>query len=236
MQRNAIVTGGLGGIGCAIAQALRSRGDHVIIFDCIDAGAPAASYMRDQGFVYQQVDVSCPQSVAAAFTAIGSGRIDILVNNAGITCDTIALRMSAEAWDRVLDVNLKGAFLCSQQALKRMIKQSKSYIINVSSIVGRIGNVGQANYVASKAGLIGLTKALALEYASRHVLVNAVAPGFIDTPMTQNLPDEQKQYILQRIPLNRFGTTDDIAAVVAFLSSGNADYMTGQVLEIAGGL
>jgi 3-oxoacyl-[acyl-carrier protein] reductase len=198
-----------------------------------------------QNIVYIQVDVASVTSIKEGFehlqqvlTECGEvcGGLDLLVNNAGITRDNLALRLSEEDWDRVLDINLKGAFFCSQQALKLFVKKPISYLINISSIVGRTGNPGQANYAASKAGLIALTKTLALEYASRNVLVNAIAPGFIDTAMTQKLPDTLKQKILAQIPLGRFAGPSDIASIVSFLSSGQADYITGQVIEVTGGL
>ena len=158
------------------------------------------------------------------------------MNNAGVTRDTLAIRMNESDWDAVLDVNLKGTFFCSQQALKRMIKQPKSYIINISSIVGIHGNAGQANYAASKAGIIALTKTLAQEYASRNVLVNAIAPGFIQTSMTDKLPESAKQMALDHIALKRFGQPDDVANLIDFLTSERADYITGQTIELTGGM
>jgi 3-oxoacyl-[acyl-carrier protein] reductase len=159
-----------------------------------------------------------------------------LINNAGVTRDGLALRMSETDWNMPFDVNVKGAFLCSQQALKRMIKLPISYIINMSSIVGLYGNPGQANYAASKAALIGLTKSLAQEYAARNVLVNAIAPGFIQTAMTDALPEAIKQKALDHIPLKRFGQPADVANLVAFLTSGQADYLTSQLFVVSGGM
>lgn len=234
-QRNALVTGGLRGIGRAIAETLLARGDRVFVFDYVDSQHEDVIKLTATGITYLRVDVSSQSSIADGFSLIPSS-LDILVNNAGITRDGLALRLSESDWDAVIDVNLKGAFLCSQHALKRMLKQDKSYIINIASIVGIHGNPGQANYAASKAGIIALTKTLAQEYGSRNVLVNAIAPGFISTPMTDKLPETVKQKAREMIPVKRFGTPDDVAQVVAFLSSGNADYVTGAVIEVAGGM
>lgn len=248
IMKNVLVTGGLQGIGRAIVDHLHARGDKLYVFDCIDATALVVQELTAQGIVYIQVDVADTSSIKAGFEQLyaqldaqrenqtGSGALEVLVNNAGITRDALALRMSELDWDIVLDVNLKGSFFCAQQALKRMVKQSQSYIINISSIVAQIGNPGQANYAASKAGLCALTKSLALEYASRNILVNALAPGFIQTTMTDKLTDHIKQEILQKIPLKRFGSSNDIAHCVAFLTSGDADYITGQVIAINGGM
>lgn len=234
-QKNSLVTGGLRGIGRSIVDTLVARGDHVFVFDCMPPTDDAAQELSSLGVVYIQVDVSSVDSIKNGFAELPSS-LDILVNNAGITRDNLALRMTEQDWDKVVDVNLKGTFFCAQHALKRMIKQQKSYIINISSIVGRVGNPGQANYAASKAGIIALTKTLALEYASRNILVNAIAPGFIQTPMTDQLPESIKQKTLEHIPLKRFGSPSDIANLVAFLSSGNADYITGQVIDVTGGM
>jgi 3-oxoacyl-[acyl-carrier protein] reductase len=164
------------------------------------------------------------------------GKLDILVNNAAITRDTLALRMKLEDWDAVLRTNLTGAHLCIQQALGAMLKQRSGRIINISSVVAQTGNAGQSNYVASKAGLIGLTRAIAVEVASRNITVNAVAPGFIDTPMTAPLSQELKDKMKSMIPLARFGTEADVAAAIVFLASDEAAYITGQVLDVNGGL
>ena len=241
-QIASLVTGGLRGIGRVIAEQLQSRGDYVFVFDIAPITDPLAQELVSRGIEYIPVDISSLASVKQGFeqvqTILASKnlQLQVLVNNAGITRDTLALRMSESDWDSVINVNLKGAFLCSQQAIKSFVKQEKSYIINISSIVGIRGNAGQVNYAASKAGLIGLTKSLAQEYASRNILVNAIAPGFIQTAMTDKLPEDIKQKILTLIPLKRFGTPQDIANLVTFLSSGNADYITGQVLEVTGGM
>ena len=164
------------------------------------------------------------------------GKIDILLNNAGITKDGLLIRMNKEDYDSVLDTNLKGTFLCTKTVIKDMLKARKGKIINITSIVGIHGNPGQANYCASKAGVIGFTKAVAKEYASKGILVNAVAPGFIQTQMTDTLPDNVKEAYLNQIPVKRFGTPKDVANVVEFLSSEKADYITGQVIEVTGGM
>lgn len=239
-QFNSLVTGGAQGIGKAIVAKLIGRGDKVFVFDRIEPSHEALSEILALGANYVQVDIASVESIKKGFeqifASLGSESLDLLVNNAGVAADNIALRMSETDWDRVLDINLKGTFFCSQQALKRMIKQPKSYILNLSSIVALHGNAGQANYAASKAGIIALTKTLAQEYASRNVLVNAIAPGFIQTQMTDKLPEDIKNLALQRIALKRFGTPDDIANLIDFLSSGKADYITGQVIEITGGM
>lgn len=239
----ALVTGGLQGIGYAIAQHLHARGDQVFIFDRLPPSDEAVDKITASGMIYVQVDIGSLPSIIAGFASVHAQlearekqSLDILVNNAGVTRDGLALRLSEEQWDTVLDVNLKGAFFCAQQALKRMIKHNLSYIVNISSIVGSTGNAGQTNYAASKAGLCAMTKSLAFEYASRGVRVNAVAPGFIQTAMTAKLPEATVQEALARIPLKAAGTPDDIAALVAFLTSGSADYITGQVLHVNGGM
>ncbi len=236
LQKNSLVTGGLGGIGQAIVDALRDRGDHVIVFDRVSPNEQSVQDLVSKGVTYIQVDLSSVQSIKDAFSQLPVSYVDLLVNNAGVTRDTLAMRLSENDWDIVLDINLKGAFFCSQQAIKLMIKQPKSYIIFMSSIVGVHGNPGQTNYAASKAGLIALTKSLAKEYAGRNILVNAIAPGFIDTAMTRGLPELIKQKALEYIPLKRFGVPMDVAHTVDFLSSGKADYITGQVIEITGGM
>lgn len=241
-NQTVIVTGAGRGIGEAIARRLASEGARVAcvsrteanaakVADAINAAAPgrAAAYA---------VDVADGQAVRAAAEKILAdfGRVDVLVNNAGITRDGLAMRMSEEDWDAVINANLKGAFLFTQSVLRPMIKQRSGRIINISSVSGLMGNAGQANYAASKAGLLGLSKSLARELASRGITVNVVAPGFITTDMTQALSEQVKAAVLPGIPLGRFGEPEDIAAAVAFLASAEAKYITGQVLTVDGGM
>jgi len=237
----ALVTGASQGIGRSTALALAASGAKVAVaarnaeklatlVTEIEAASGAALAVP--------MDVADPAQVKNGFQAVLAkfGKLDILVNNAAITRDTLALRMKLEDWDAVLRTNLTGAHLCIQQALGAMLKQRSGRIINISSVVAQTGNAGQANYVASKAGLIGLTRAIAVEVASRNITVNAVAPGFIDTPMTAPLPQELKDKMKSMIPLARFGTEADVAAAIVFLASDEAAYITGQVLDVNGGL
>ncbi len=241
-KRTALVTGGLRGIGKAIVEKLLKRGDSLFVFDIVPIDDERVKVIQALGVKYFQVDVASLDSIKNGFNQVNkilekeNLNLDLLVNNAGITKDTLAIRMSENDWDSVLQVNLKGAFLCCQQAIKKMMRQKKSYIINISSIVGKTGNPGQVNYAASKAGLIALTKSLAAEYGGRNILVNAIAPGFIQTNMTNKLPEKIKEEILKRISLKRFGKPEDVANLVCFLSSGNADYITGSVIDLTGGL
>jgi 3-oxoacyl-[acyl-carrier protein] reductase len=185
-----------------------------------------------------EVDLASSESIAAGFSKAAKefGRIDILVNNAGITKDGLAVRMKKPDWEAVLSTNLSGAFYAIQQVLPAMMRERWGRIVNISSVVGEMGNPGQANYVASKAGLIGLTKSLAQELGSRNITVNAVAPGFIETDMTHVLPDELKKKMLDQTPLRRMGTPDDIASAVKFLASEEASFITGHVLDVNGGI
>jgi 3-oxoacyl-[acyl-carrier protein] reductase len=237
---NALVTGGLQGIGRAIVENLQARGDTVFVFDIVSSEDERVTILQNTGVRYFSVDISCVDAIENGFSqlykVLENKNLDILVNNAGVTCDTLVLRMKEQDWDAVLDVNLKGMCFCCKCAIKKMIRQKKSYIINMSSIVGKIGNIGQANYAASKAGVIALTKSLSVEYGSRNVLVNAIAPGFIQTDMTAKLPGTVKDEILKRISLKRFGQPGDVANLVAFLTSGDADYITGAVLDLNGGM
>ena len=239
MLLNVLVTGGVQGIGRAIVDQLQARGDSLFVFDIVDTSNERVQKLQKQGVWYKKVDISFVESIKNGFAELNktleTARLDVLVNNAGITRDAIALRLKEEDWDSVLDINLKGAFFCAQHALKKMIRQNKSYIINISSIVGIHGNPGQVNYAASKAGIIAMTKTLALEYAKRNVIVNAIAPGFITTAMTDKIPEKNKKQALEHIALGRFGKPVDIANLVEFLTSGNADYITGQVIEVTGG-
>jgi len=235
----AIVTGGARGIGRAIALKLAADGAAVVISDIADA-EPVAEEIRAMGrdSLAAVADVSSEEDVAALVDRSVSafGRIDILVNNAGITRDQLLMRMSVEDWDSVLSVDLKSAFLCTRAVMRQMVRQRWGRIINISSIVGIVGNAGQANYASAKAGIIGFTRAVAREVASRGITANAIAPGFIDTEMTQKLPEEQRQNAQKQIPLGCLGSPQDVAAAVAFFASEEARYITGQVLNVDGGL
>ncbi len=231
--RTAFVTGASRGIGLACAHALASAGARVILA-ARDAAKLEAASAAIPGSTWVTLDMSSQESIKAAFAK--AGPVDILVNNAAVTKDGLALRMKKDDWDAVLATNLTGAFLAIQQVMHGMMKERWGRIINISSIVGETGNPGQANYVASKAGLIGLTKSLAQEIASRNITVNAVAPGFIDTDMTAGLSDQLKENMLAHIPLKRFGKPEDIAAAVTFLASEEAGYITGAVLNVNGGM
>lgn len=237
----AVVTGAGRGIGHAIALRLARDGVRVA---CISRTANAQktadeiNALRPDAARAYAVDVSDHAAVQQTGTQILAdfGRIDILVNNAGVTRDGLSMRMAVEDWDTVLDTNLKGAFNIIQALQRPMIKQRSGRIINISSVIGLIGNAGQTNYAASKAGLLGLTKSLARELASRGITVNAIAPGLIETDMTSVLSDEVRQSILQKVPLGKLGQPEDIAAAVAFLASTEASYITGQVLCVDGGM
>jgi 3-oxoacyl-[acyl-carrier protein] reductase len=238
----AVVTGAGRGIGHAIAVRLASEGARVAAVSRTEANAQRTaeeitSVRADSARAYA-VDVADHQAVQKVGGRIFEdfGRVDVLVNNAGVTRDGLSMRMSVEDWDTVLNTNLKGAFNFVQAVQRPMIKQRSGRIINISSVIGLIGNAGQANYAASKAGLIGFTKSLARELASRGITVNAVAPGLIETDMTAVLSDEIRKTILSKIPLGTLGQPDDIAAAVAFLASAEAKYITGQVLAVDGGM
>jgi 3-oxoacyl-[acyl-carrier protein] reductase len=240
-DRIALVTGASQGIGRATALALAQAGAKVacaarnaeklagVVTEIAAAGG--------EGFAVP-MDVADSGQIKAGFKQVLErfGRLDILVNNAAITRDALAVRMKSEDWDAVLRTNLTGAHVCIQQALAVMIRQRSGRIINVASIVAEMGNAGQANYVAAKAGLVGLTKAIAIEIASRNITVNAVAPGFITTPMTDPLPDKVKEDLNARIPLGRMGKDTDVAAAIVFLASDEAGYITGHVLDVNGGM
>ncbi len=237
----ALITGASQGIGRATALAFTSAGAKVAAAArSTDKLAALVAEIEHAGgeALAVPMDVADAAQVKAGFQQVLAkfGRLDILVNNAAITRDTLALRMKLEDWDAVLRTNLTGAHLCIQQALGPMLKQRSGRIINLSSVVAESGNAGQANYVASKAGLIGLTRAMAVEVASRSITVNAVAPGFIETPMTGVLPQELKDKMKSLIPLGRFGQDRDVAMAILFLASDEAAYITGQVLDVNGGL
>jgi 3-oxoacyl-[acyl-carrier protein] reductase len=239
-RRVAVVTGASRGIGRATAERLARDGFVVVInyASSAEAADEVRRVIEEAGgsAVAIRADVSKPDEVRALFAAVDDlGTLEVLVNNAGVTADGLCVRMSDEAWKRVLDVNLYGAFLCSREAIARMMKARKGSIVNVSSIVGLYGNAGQANYAASKAGIIGLTKSLAREVGKRGIRVNAVAPGFIQTEMTASLADRADE-IAARVPLGRLGEASEVAEAVAFLCSDAASYITGAVLEVSGGL
>jgi 3-oxoacyl-[acyl-carrier protein] reductase len=240
-DKTALVTGASQGIGRATALALAGAGARVALAARSEAklAALAAEIAAAGGEAFAvPMDVARPEQIKAGFEAVRGhfGGLHILVNNAAITRDTLALRMKPEDWDSVLQVNLTAAHVAIQQALGIMLRQKWGRIINVSSVVAQMGNAGQANYVAAKAGLIGLTKAIAVEVASRNITVNAVAPGFVVSPMTDPLPQPVKDVLLARIPLGRFGQDHEIAAAIVFLASEEAGYITGHVLDVNGGL
>ena len=240
-NRNAFVTGGSRGIGRACALALAADGARVAIgarqLEKLEQVAAEIRASGREAFVVE-MDLGSADSIRSAFAKVAKefGRIDILVNNAAITRDGLALRMKQPDWDAVLATNLTGAFVATQQVLLAMMRERWGRVINITSVVAESGNAGQANYVASKAGLIGLTKTLAQEMASRGITVNAVAPGFIDTDMTRSLTQEWKDKLLAAIPLGRLGKPEDVAAAVRFLASEEAGYITGHVLNVNGGL
>ena len=237
----AIVTGGSRGIGLAIAELLAREGARVVI--CarnIDRAKNAAAQLRESGLDVDafQADVGDRESVNNLVKEVLSlqSRIDILVNNAGVTADALLLRMNDEQWDQVIRTNLTGVFHCTKVVAKQMLKQRWGRIISISSVAGLVGNPGQANYAASKAGVVGFTKSVARELASRGITANVVAPGFIITDMTENLSEETGAKLLERIPLARFGSVEDVARAVVFLASDGAGYITGQVIQVDGGM
>ena len=237
----ALVTGAARGIGRAIAESLASEGADIALCDLKEEWlSDAADAVKASGrkAICVGADVSDSQAVGEAVgrTLEEFGKLDVLVNNAGITKDTLLIRMGEEDWDSVLAVNLKGAFLFTKAVAKPMMKQRSGAIVNIASIIGLIGNAGQCNYAASKAGLIALTKSSAKELAARNVRVNAVAPGFIESKMTESLPEDVRSKMLDAIPLKRFGSPCDVARAVLFLAGDESSYMTGQVLTVSGGM
>ena len=240
MNRIALVTGASRGIGRACAMELAKWGAKVALAARQVEKLEEVAEIRAGGgeaFVVA-LDLGSQESIKVAIGKVAKefGRIDILVNNAGVTKDGLALRMKPDDWNLVLNTNLSGAFFCIQQVISPMMRERWGRIVNISSVVGEAGNAGQANYVASKAGLIGLTKSLAQELGSRNITVNAVAPGFIETDMTAGLKDEQKAKITQAIPLGRIGTPAEVAVAVRFLCSEEASYVTGNVIDVNGGM
>lgn len=240
-QDVALITGASRGIGQAIAGALGRAGATVIGTATTPAGAEAISTwltaqgLKGRGIVYRAEEAAAAEGVVAALDA-HEGLPTLLINNAGVARDGLILRMKAEEWDQTLNINLSSVFRLTKVCLKRMLKERRGRIINISSVIGAIGNAGQAHYAASKAGLIGLTKSLARELASRSITVNAVAPGFIATDMTGALTEEQRQAYLSQIPLGRLGSAEDVANAVLFLAGEHAAYITGQTLHVNGGM
>ena len=241
-RRAALVTGGSGAIGGAIAKRLAAGGDRVAVHyngSQAKADAVVAEILErgGEGFAVR-ADVTAAAEVEAMVAAVAErwGRVDVLVNNAGITRDTLLMRMDEADWDAVITTNLKSAYLCTKAVARAMMRQRYGRILNVSSVVGVTGNAGQANYAAAKAGLLGLTRSMAKELATRGVTVNAVAPGFIDAGMTEGLGAEMREKVMGVIPVGRFGGVGDVAEAVWFLCSDNAGYITGQVLQVDGGM
>ncbi len=236
-----LITGAAQGIGRAIALKFADEGSDIVLVDineekCKEVAREIQSRNR-KSWIYR-IDVSDYKQVEELFNNEIEkwGRIDVLVNNAGITRDNLIVRMKEEEWDDVIRINLKGVFNFCKVASRFMMKQRSGVIVNISSIIGLVGNMGQVNYSASKAGIIGITKSLAKELASRNIRVNAVAPGFIQTPMTEELNEERKKLMLEAIPLNRIGTPEEVANLVLFLASGESSYITGQVINVDGGM
>lgn len=241
-QRTVAVTGGSKGIGRAVCRAFAGPGTQVYFNytrpgDAVDETEALVAEAGGRA-IGVMADVRDEAAVGAFFERLlnETGRIDVLVNNAGVSRDGLLVRMGQDQWDAVVDTSLKGAFLCSRAAVRPMMRQRSGRIIHMTSVVGASGNPGQANYVAAKAGLIGLTKAMARELAPRGITVNAVAPGFVETDMTRSLPDKTREAIVGQIPLGRAGSADEVAALVVFLASEAAAYITGQVLHINGGM
>ncbi|MBA2598058.1 MAG: 3-oxoacyl-[acyl-carrier-protein] reductase [Chloroflexota bacterium] len=238
----AVITGGTRGIGLAVAKRLAADGYDVLLTykGDTEAAQTAQRELADSGRQVEAIaaDIASADGAGAAIEAAMQhfGRLDVLINNAGITRDTLLMRMNDDDWDEVLTTNLKGAFLTCKAAIRPMMRQRSGRIVNISSVIGQVGNAGQTNYAAAKAGLIGFTKSLAKEVGSRSITVNAIAPGFIVTRMTEGLPDEVKATLLERTPLNRFGTPEDVAGVVAFLVGPDASFITGHTLTVDGGL
>ncbi len=237
----ALITGGAQGIGRAIALRFAREGARLAVSDInVEKAKETAKELEGLGCETLAIGGNVADARAAETmieeTLNRFGRLDILVNNAGITRDGVLLRMKDEDWDLVLAVNLKGAYHCTKAALRPFLKQKGGKIVNIASVTGQMGNAGQSNYAASKAGLMGFTKSVAREYANRNIQVNAVAPGFIDTAMSQAIPEKGREFLIKQIPMERLGTPEDVAEAVLFLASSAADYITGQVLNVNGGM
>jgi 3-oxoacyl-[acyl-carrier protein] reductase len=242
-ERVVVVTGGSRGIGRSVALRFSQQGTKMVIvhYDPDEsASKDTLEMISDRGVEAEshKVDASSFKDVDALFKDILTrlGKVDVLINNAGITRDTLLMRMSEEDWDAVIRINLKSVFNCTHAVIRPMIKQKAGRIVNISSVVGQVGNAGQANYAASKAGIMGFTKTIAREVASRGITVNALAPGFIDTEMTASLTEKAKEAFLQQIPMGRIGKPEEVAEVVYWLCSEGASYVTGQVIHVNGGL
>lgn len=239
--KKVLITGAAQGIGKAIAICMAKEGANIAISDInLDLAKETAKEVESLGVKAIAIEGNVADSASAEemvkAVVEGLGGIDVLVNNAGITRDTLLMRMKDDDWDAVINVNLKGTFNCTRSAIKRMSKQRSGKVINIASIVGLMGNVGQANYSASKAGVIGLTKTTAREFAARGINVNAVAPGFIATAMTDAVPEKARNELISNIPMGKLGSSDDVANAVLFLASAASDYVTGQVLSVNGGM
>ncbi len=239
-DKTALITGGARGIGKEIATRFAKEGADIIIWDVLDEGEKTSEEIKRLGrkSVFHKIDITNLANVQKQANDVIQefGRLDILVNNAGITRDNLLLRMEESEWESVITVNLKGTFNCTKAFIKYMMKARKGRIINISSVIGLFGNAGQSNYAASKAGIIGFTKSIAKEVGSRNITVNAIAPGFIQTPMTDILSEEVKKNYLSLIPLKKFGLPEDIANLSIFLASDEAKYITGEVIRVDGGI
>lgn len=237
-HKTAVVTGSGRGIGRVIAERFAASNANVVVSDLDQEQIERVAGEIGAGAVGYKADVTNADEISELFAKVKEkfGTVDIVVNNAGVTRDTLIIRMDEKDWDAVLDINLKGSFLVTKTAATIMMKQRHGRIINISSVIGLVGNAGQANYSASKAGLIGLTRSAAKELAARGITVNAVAPGFISTEMTETMPDAAKDTLLKRVLVRRAGTPGDVASAVLFLASDEASYITGQVLAVDGGL
>jgi len=235
-----LITGASGGIGESLALSFAQEGTDLILWDIIEPKIALLDKIKNfsREVLFQKVDITKMEEVGKAMgeNCEKLKRLDVLINNAGITRDNLLLRMSEEDWETVMKVNLKGTFNCIKTASKFMMRQKYGKIINIASVIGLIGNIGQSNYAASKAGILGLTKSAARELARFKINVNAIAPGYIDNPMTQKLPLKVKEEMLKNIPLGRFGKPDDVAKTAIFLASEESSYLTGQVIKVDGGL